>query len=345
MPVPIAIDYRPALLSRAGIGRVVHLFATSLAAAKVASSPPTRARLHRWPLPARALGLLARLGCGADTLAGGARVFHWTDYVHPPLARARAVLTVHDVAFARDPSWHGPAAATLLARTRAAAAAAAAIVVPSASTAADLRRFVPHTAPVHVIPFGADHVPQAPPPPPPLSRRYALCLGTLEPRKNHRALLAAWRGLAAHRPHLVVLGGIGWQCDAIVADVQQAVAAGLATWLPNVADAALWSWLAHAELLLYPSQWEGFGFPPLEAMQLGVPVLAHDCAPLRELGDGVFLFVDATDPAALQQGIARALDDDAWRATARTAGRRRATDFRWARCAAAHAAVYHEVGA
>ena len=96
MSLPIAIDYRPALLSRAGIGRAtrelarslaalegvqLHLFGHSLARARVASPPPQRARLHRAPIPGRALPLLRRLGVGADALAGRAPVFHWTDYV------------------------------------------------------------------------------------------------------------------------------------------------------------------------------------------------------------------------------------------------------------------------
>ena len=111
MPLPIAIDYRPALLSRAGIGRAtrelsralsdcndlqVHLFGHSVAPAKVPVRLPDAARLHRLPIPGRSLPLLRRLGLGADRLAGSAKVFHWTDYVQPPVCDARTILTVHD---------------------------------------------------------------------------------------------------------------------------------------------------------------------------------------------------------------------------------------------------------
>ncbi len=357
MRLPIALDYRPALLSAAGIGRatrelarslaerdnvVVHLFGHSLAPARCQTAVPARARLHRLPIPGRSLPALARMGLGADRLAGNVRVFHWTDYVHAPLSRAKAVLTVHDLAFVRDPGWHGENATVLRERTRAAIGMAAAIVVPSLATAADLRAFAPRAASVHIVPFGVDHVPSSPPPPNTLGD-YVLCVGTIEPRKNHRTLLAAWRALPTPRPRLLVVGRIGWQCDDIVRDLRQAVTEGLIEWRTNVDDEGLWPLLQHARALVFPSLWEGFGFPPLEAMQLGVPVVAHDCAPMRELGDGAFVFADATSPEALADAVARTLRDSPLRQRSIAAGRARAADFRWQHCAAAHAALYREV--
>jgi alpha-1,3-rhamnosyl/mannosyltransferase len=358
MPLPIALDYRPALLSPAGIGRatrelaaalaerddvVVHLFAHSVARARCTVELPPRAHLHRLPIPGRSLPWLSRAGLGADRLAGGVPVFHWTDYVQPPLCRARAVLTVHDLAFVRDPTWHGANAAVLRERTRNAVERAAAIVVPSATTAIDLRAFAPTARNVHVVPFGADHVvtPKTTAPVEP----YVLCVGTIEPRKNHLGLLAAWRLLPAPRPQLVVVGRLGWECAAIELELRAAIAAGGVTWYRHADDTRLWSLLAGARLLVYPSHWEGFGFPPLEAMQLGVPVVANDCAPLRELGDDAFVFTEARDPDALANAIARLLHDPALRQRAITAGRARAAAFRWRDCAAAHAAIYREVAA
>ena len=359
MRLRVALDYRPALLSGAGIGRAtrelarslaphddldVQLFAHSVARARIATSPPPAATLHRLPIPGRSLPVLARLGLGADRLAGRPRVFHWLDYVMAPLSHAKAIVTVHDLAFARDARWHGPAATTLLERTRAAATAATAVVVPSATTAADLQRFVPGIAAPRVIPFGVDHVPAATPPPP-LAGDYVLCVGTIEPRKNHLTLLQAMRRLPAPRPPLVVIGRVGWQCDEIVAALQAAAATGEVRWLPDLDDTALWSWLGHATVLAFPSWWEGFGFPPLEAMQLGVPVVAHDCAPMRELGEDAFVFADAGSAEDLAQALDRALHDQATRRRATANGRQRAATFRWADCAKAHAALYHEVAA
>jgi glycosyltransferase involved in cell wall biosynthesis len=359
MRLPIAIDYRPALLSVAGIGRAarelaralaqrtdveLHLFAHSFARARVAIDVPAGASLHRWPLPGRGLRALARLGLPADRLAGRVRAFHWIDYVQAPLGRARAVLTVHDLAFVRDAAWHGANTAVLRERTRAAIAAAAAVVVPSHATAADLRAFAPGAPPARVVPFGADHVP-ANAPRPTRDAGCVLCVGTIEPRKNHLGLLRAWRLLRAPRPPLVVVGRIGWQCDEIVRELRAASAEGLLAWRERADDAELWSLLAHAKALVYPSLWEGFGFPPLEAMQLGVPVVAHDCAALREFGDGACAFADAAVPEALADAIARVLGDDGARARAIAAGRERAAALTWRRCAAEHAAIYREVTA
>ncbi|HEX5051103.1 MAG TPA: glycosyltransferase family 1 protein [Planctomycetota bacterium] len=355
MSLPIALDYRPALLSRSGIARAtrelatalahedldVHLFGHSFARARCATEVPERARLHRLPIPGRCLPALGRLGLGADRLAGGVRVFHWTDYVQPPVVRARAVLTVHDLAFVRNSAWHGDNAETLRQRTLTAIAGAAAVITPSRTTAADLRAFAPEVRSVHVVPFGADHVPVPTAAHPLRGRPYALCLGTIEPRKNHRTLLAAWHLLREPRPLLVVVGTRGWQCDDIVRELS--ADAEHVQWRADASDAAVWPLLQHARLLVYPSLWEGFGFPPLEAMQLGVPVVAHDVAPLRELGDGALELTDATDAAALAATIDRVLHDETLRARLGAAGRARAATFRWRTCAAAHAAIYREV--
>lgn len=356
MPLPIAIDYRPALLSRAGIGRAtrelaralaaiedveLHLFGHSLARARVAVDVPATARLHRAPIAGRALPTLQQLGLGAERLAGNARVFHWTDYVQPPVGRAATVLTVHDLAFVRDARWHGADATVLQERTRRAIAASTALACPTRTTAEDVRTFAPAAPAPRVIPWGADHVPQQE-----LPRAhggdYALCVGTIEPRKNHRTLLQAWQRLP-RRPHLVVVGAVGWECDETVAALLQHERDGHLTWKRDAGDQELWSLLQHARLLLYPALWEGFGFPPVEAMALGVPVVAHDTAPLREVGDEAVHYADATDSDALADAIDAALGDEALRARLVAAGRARAAAFTWRGCAEAHAALYREV--
>lgn len=358
MPLSIALDYRPALLSRAGIGRAtrelarsladcddlaLHLFGHSLARAQVPVDVPAGAQLHRLPIPGRSLPLLRRLGLGADRLAGNARILHYTDYVQPPVSKALTVLTVHDLAFVRDPSWHGDQAQELRQRTKAAIASADALIVPSTTTANDVHRFAPDAPPTRVIPFGADHVPTTATPNPLAGRPYALTVGTIEPRKNHQRLLAAWRCLPEPRPLLVVVGAIGWACDEIVADLEAAEREGLVQWRRHCDDRELWALLQHAQVLAYPSLWEGFGFPPLEAMALGVPVVAHHSDPLRELGDDALTLADATDVDALVAALDRTLHDHNHRLLCIAAGKSRASSFVWRECAEAHAELYHEV--
>lgn len=354
--IKVALDYRPALLSPAGIGRAVreltralarrddvdlHLFAHSLAAARVATAIPANAHLHRLPVAGRALPLLARMGLAADRLAGRPAIFHHTDFVELPVASARSVLTVHDLAFLRDASWHGPDSTPLRERTTRLVARAAAIVVPSQATAEDVRRAFPDAPHPVVVPFGSDHVPQLAIEP----RDHVLCVGTIEPRKNHRALLAAMRSMRAPRPRLVVVGRPGWECDAIVADLREAEREGLVEWRERANDAELWDLLRTARALAYPSAWEGFGFPPLEAMALGIPVVANDCAPLRELCEDAALLVDATNEHALAEALACATRGGDACERLRRAGRARAAAFRWDDCARAHASLYREVAA
>ncbi|MBK8975987.1 MAG: glycosyltransferase family 4 protein [Planctomycetes bacterium] len=361
----IALDYRPALLGSSGIPRAVrelaralavhadaaavelHLFGHSLAAARRATTPPLGARLHRLPIPGRLLPRLARLGLGAERLAGGAAVFHWTDYVHPPVgARTRVALTLHDCAFLAADSYHGPVGSAELARrTRAAVARADVVVCPTRATRDDAQRLLDVPAGrLRVIPFGADHalpsaqldaVPAEP---------FLLSIGTIEPRKNHLGLLRAWRALGADRPWLVVVGRPGWACADAVATLRAAQADGGVTWHRHLDDAQLAGLLDRALGVVYPSLLEGFGFPPLEALARGVPVLAGDTPALRETVGGAARLVDPRDDDALRAGLVELLAEAARADPAAAAARVRcAARFRWDTCARAHLALYREV--
>lgn len=355
----VALDYRPALLGNAGIGRAVreltrelairddlavHLFAHSLARIRQPHPIPAGARLFRAPIPGRSIPLLSKLGLGADRLAGGASVFHWTDYIHPPVSRARIALTIHDLAFAHDETWHGPNARVLKDRTASAASRAAAIITPSQATANDVTQLLPDAVRPRVIPFGSDHVPKTRPQrPQEFSEDYVLCVGTIEPRKNHRALLRAMRLLPDPRPKLIVLGSRGWECDDIADELLAAEREGLVRWIEDAEDAMVFALMAHATALIYPSLWEGFGFPPLEAMAMGTPVVAHECAPLLELTDGASMLVDARQPEAIAEAIAQVQRDQTLRQQLIDKGLARALCFTWRDCAAAHARLYREI--
>lgn len=357
----VALDFRPALLTPSGIGRAtrelalalaelpdleVHLYGHGLARA-VDRRAPQRARLHRWPIPGRSLPLLRALGLGADRLCGRPDVFHWTDYVQPPVSKAKPVLTVHDVAFAADPSLHGTRQSRVLQqRTQAAVRKAVRVIVPTAATAQGLQQHLEVDAgKVVVVPFGADHVPDRARlralPSPLGGEDYVLAVGTIEPRKNHLRLLRAWRELPPPRPRLVVAGRPGWLCDETL-DALATTAKEGTRWLPDLDDEALWTWMAHARALAYPSLLEGFGFPPLEAMALGVPVLAGDTAALREVLGEAALFRAPTNIDALRDGLEVLLGDSTTRQRLVEQGLARAAGFTWSACARAHAAVYVE---
>jgi alpha-1,3-rhamnosyl/mannosyltransferase len=356
----LGLDYRPALLTSAGIGRSVRelsralalepgldvrLFGHSLARARHQLAVPEGATLHRLPIPGRSMPALAGLGVDAGRLSGGVRLFHWTDYIHPPVRGARTVLTLHDVAFAEDNTFHGKAQTEmLLTGCRKALAQADLIVTPTTATATAAHKHLGISkARLRVVPFGCDHVPDKTGAHPLGGRPYILALGTIEPRKNHQRLLHAWRRLPAPRPMLVILGKPGWECDATVSDIEAAVQTGEAIWQRTAGDAEVFCYLAHALLLAYPSRLEGFGFPPLEAAALGTPVLAGDTPALREVLCDAAWFCDPEDGDSIAAGLQRLLVDAELRACLRQRGPQRAKQFTWRDCAQRHADLYREV--
>lgn len=359
-PLRVGIDYRPALLSSTGIARSVrelaralsrlpgielHLFGHSLARARRGDVPAAGEKLHRLPIPGRLLPSLSRLGLGSERLSGSVPLFHLMDYVHPPLRQAKSILTIHDMAFALNPSLHGErVSAEMLERTRKAAGAASHCVCPSAATAshvASLLEIDPQK--LRVIPFGVDHLPEQPAADPLSGRPFLLALGTIEPRKNHLRLLRAWRRLGAERPLLVVIGREGWQCSETVAELRREEAGGKLQWLREANDALVFSHLAHAKALLYPSLLEGFGFPALEALAMGTAVLAGDSPALRELLQDTALFCDPGSEDDIRDQLQRIIQAVAQNRERARAGRRRAAEFCWHRTAEQHLKLYREV--
>jgi glycosyltransferase involved in cell wall biosynthesis len=152
-------------------------------------------------------------------------------------------------------------------------------------------------------------------------RPYFLCLGTIEPRKNHLLLLHVWRSLAgdADAPRLILVGRRGWENENVVDMLERSDAIrGLVVEAGRVGDARLAGLVAGARAVLMPSFAEGFGLPVAEALAAGTPVIASDLPALRETGGGV---PDYLDP----------LDGPGWRAAlldyARSASPRRAAQL------------------
>lgn len=172
---------------------------------------------------------------------------------------------------------------------------------------------------------------------------YGLCVSALEPRKRIPELLRAWSRLPASERSatpLVLVGGEGWLNEAIHRQIADAVEAGWLRHLGFVDDAALPLLYAGARLFAYPSVYEGFGLPPVEAMASGVPVLVANRSCLPEVCGEAAAYVDPDDDSAFTAAIEHALDDSGWREAARQAGLQRAAELSWEACAARTAAVY-----
>jgi len=282
-------------------------------------------------------GTLARIVEGRRGMPGAALV-HGLD-VQVPRSRpggVPSVSTVHDLAVFDVPWTFSRRYATAQRRImRHAARHAEAVVVDSAFTAERLRRRLSRRA--HVVPLAAP-ADMAPAPPEERERvraerglpgRFVLYVGRTEPRKDVATVAVACR--AAGAP-LVIAG------RAPARPVAGAVHLG---YVPRERLAALYG---AATVVAYPSTYEGFGLPPLEAMACGAPVLAYDIPPLRETVAGAAELVAPGDEDALVSALRRLLHDDDQRADLARRGRRRAGGRTWADVARATAAVYRTLG-
>ena len=163
---------------------------------------------------------------------------------------------------------------------------------------------------------------------------YILFAGTLEPRKGIDDLLAVWSSLPFPRPRLVLCGDAGWRVD-LPKDVEVT---------GYVDRQRLRDLYRGARAFVYPSRYEGFGIPPLEAMACGAPVIATRTGAIPEYADGVALLVDPGDRDALRAALVRVLGDRALRRDLRARGAERAAAWRWDRPAALMTELLAEAG-
>ena len=309
-------------------------------------------RLH--PVAAAGAGRPARIAwtqllSGRAARAAGADLLHGVHYELPLRARLPQVVTVHDLTLLTHPEWHEASKVRYFGwAMRRAVAAATRVLCVSATTAADLaeRLDVPADR-VDVTPLGTDLHPASAEAVDVVRRRlgldgpYLLGLGTVEPRKDLPALVRAFAALAAELPHRLVLAGLaGWGAGALAAAVAASGVADrivLPGYVPEADKAALFT---GADVFVYPSRYEGFGLPVLEAMACGVPVVTTTGGSLPEVAGDAATLVDPGDADALAAAIAKLATDPAARQDAAARGRQRAGAFTWDRCAALTAAAY-----
>jgi glycosyltransferase involved in cell wall biosynthesis len=179
-----------------------------------------------------------------------------------------------------------------------------------------------------------------------IARAYVLCVGTLEPRKNLTTLFLAYAGLPAalrQRFPLVVAGMSGWNTEALMKSADDLIRRGELRLLGYVADAVIPSLYAGAAAFCYPSRYEGFGLPALEAMASGVPVITSNRTSLPEVVGDAGLMVDPDDVDGLRERLQQLLEDQAFAETLGQRGLARSQLFSWERCARETFAVYEKV--
>ncbi len=175
---------------------------------------------------------------------------------------------------------------------------------------------------------------------------YSLYVGTIEPRKNIVTLLDAYGRLPLalrQRWPLILSGYQGWQSEAIHSRIEAAQREGWAQYLGFVPSEHLPLLFSGARLFVFPSHYEGFGLPVLEAMNSGVPVICSNSSSLPEVVGGAALMCDPLDIDALTANLQRGLEDEVWRAMAIEQGLSHSASFSWERCAAQTVEVYKNV--
>jgi len=288
-------------------------------------------------------------------------VFHGLDQSGIPLffRAGKSVVTIHDViplvlpwAF---PPRHRWVLATALARIR---KQAEMVIVPSMAAAEDVVRYLQvERERIRVIPLGCE--PRFQPIGEPtraaamrqrydLPERYILFVGTLEPRKNVRTLLQAFAQVMAETPQddltLVVAGGKGWGSEDYLATVDTLKLRNRVRFAGFVEDDLLPDLYRGALLFVYPSLYEGFGLPVLEAMACGTPVITSNCTSLPEVAGDAALLVDPTRPEALAAAMTSIIYDGGLCQGLRAKGIARARAFTWNAVAEQTVAIYRAVG-
>lgn len=316
-----------------------------------------RWRAVRLPVGERAAELLwhrLRLPIPVDLIAGGPAVFHSPNFLLPPLQRARGVVTVHDLSFLRVPQFAYPGLVRYLSKVVPRSVNRADVVLAdSQCTADDVVELleVPQDRVRVVYPgVGPEYGPQ------PergerqalhtgygLDRRFVLCVGTIEPRKNYPNAIEGFRRFVQRtgfEGYLAVAGATGWMADD---SLEAARKVGPAVrLLGRVPEKHLPALYRQAAALLYPSHYEGFGLPPLEAMACGTPVVVAANSSLREVGGDAAVYC-STDAGSIAGALAEVLSDDGRAEERRQRGLEQARRFTWERAAEAVRGIYHEL--
>lgn len=343
------IETTPLYTTQGGVARYVRGLLRGLHS--VAEPGDFEWRELGWPVenfgydqPGRALRTLAREWWWAKVPAalatrGGDLVHHTALPIIPFVRGPRHVVTLHDLALMRHPeryrSWQRAAGLRRLRRI----AAADKVIAVSEFTAGEAMTLLNlPAAKLVVVPEGGLLEPAAAPGSPPagIPEDFFLFVGALEPGKNLALLRAIYTAATKPLPPLVIAGA-RWQGVAHEGPP-------LPDWhfLGHVDDTELWALYDRARALLFPSRYEGFGLPVLEAMARGCPVLCGPLPSLREIGGEAVSMADLTTES-FGAAMRRLAADAVWRAQLQDAGRVRAAAFSWERCARETLAVYRSL--
>jgi glycosyltransferase involved in cell wall biosynthesis len=374
----VGIDASLLLKPRSGIGRYIEhliqgldavdgrndyvLFAGSIRKRlPVPAYSSLRVSCKQMTMPTSVLHLLSGFGKWRlptfDRIASGMDVIHWPNYLLIESDRSRAVVSIHDLTILLYPQYHPW---TRVKRFQSGLAHSAkkadAIIVPSHSTKTDVVRLL--DAPehkIHVVNYSAapSFVPANLNQQEIVLRKYGLSpgryvafLGNLEPRKNLDRLLESFARLVNEGRRdcpLVLIGAEGWKSRGLIQSVERLSLQRYVTMTGYVSEQDLPALLSGAVAFVYPSLYEGFGLPPLEAMACGTPVITSNVSSLPEVVGDAAILVDPYDTEALSSAMLKLISDTDLRHVLREKGLARAKLFSWDETARQTLRVYEQV--
>lgn len=379
----IAIDYTAAVRQGAGIGRYTRGLIRALSeldtqnlytlfvaggwgAGDGQGSWPSNFRIRAVPLSDRVLNILwqrIRVPVPIQVVTGRIDLFHSPDFVLPPVRKTPALLTVHDLSFMRVPEHFVPGFRDYLqAAVSRGIMRACHILADSHSTRHDLIELMgvepdkitviypgvevrfTQVRDANLLASVANRYK--------LPARFVLGLGTLQPRKNFDGLIDAFRKLIADETgheafsdlDLVICGGPGWMYEGTMEQARRYGLERRVHFPGYVRDADLPALYSLADVFAFPSWYEGFGLPVLEAQACGTPVVAANNSSLPEVVGDAGILLDANDSDALARALFAVLTDQQLRATMISAGKAQATRFTWQQAAELLLAAYEQFG-
>jgi glycosyltransferase involved in cell wall biosynthesis len=303
----------------------------------------------RWRVAPMARGW-QRIGMGLAMQLDRLHVFHFPAPLMAGYCPVPSVVTFHDLAALSLESEQASKERRYLPDALEAGRRATALIAVSQSAADEVKKHLGR-ADVTVTPEGVDLSHFRPAPVEAVNRiraqygleRYVVCVGTLQTRKNHLGLIQAFQQIQDQVPHtLIIAGGDGSGAAEIRAYLGAHPEARVRL-IGYVEDADLPALYTGADALAWPSLWEGFGLPLIEAMACGIPVLTSNISSLAEVAKGAALIVDPRDTNDIAEGLRALLHDQFLRERLISAGMERARAFSWGNTARQTIAVYRQV--
>lgn len=375
--VTITIDYTPAYEQGAGIGRLIRELTHALATIDTSTHYKLFvAGIGDKPLPAapgpnfdfRPTSLTptwlariwhrARLPLPVEVFTGRHDLYHATDFVLPPtLPHTKTIVTVHDLSFVKVPETASPPLKRYLDDVVPRSLRRANhIIADSIATKDDISE-VYDIAPSKIsVVYGAIQPYFQPTDDPHVSkmvrekyhlgdRPYLLSVGTVQPRKNYSRIIRALAMLReqGHDLQFVIAGGKGWLQDEMYATVEKTNMSDYVKLIGYADDADLPVLYSQAACVAFPTLYEGFGFPILEGMACGTPVITSSVSSLPEVAADAAIVIDPYEVEAIANGIHRILTDPSLRAGLIDAGYKRVAEFSWQKSAESLWRVYQQV--